>query len=246
MLKYLNTNTANNICDTLSNIKIGVLGGIGPEATNEFYGKLIKGLQERGLVKANRDFPQIVINSIPAPELVNESIPDEDLAMYIDGLKQLDTFGVDFIVMVCNTIYLFYDKLQEQIKTPILNLREEIKRTIDNKKVNSILILGTPSTVNKGLYKFDGVNCIIPDKSELETLSSAIFEFNLGNKKEHQAEKVKNICNKYVSYRKAETVILGCTEVALMLENENFPKINTIDVLVDATINRFAEHSMTQ
>ena len=225
----------------MKNMRIGVLGGIGPEATHEFYGKLIKVLQERGLVKANHDFPQIVINSIPAPGLVYESISNEDLTMYIEGLKQLDGFGVDFIVMVCNTIYLFYDKLQKQIKTPILNLREEIKRTLDKKKVNSVLVLGTPSTVNKGLYKFDGVNCIVPDKSELMELGGAIFNFNLGNKKENQAEKVKKICDKYLGYRKVETVILGCTEVALMLENENFPKINTIDVLVDATANRFAE-----
>ena len=91
----------------MKNIRIGVLGGIGPEATHEFYGKLIKELQERSLVKANRDFPQIVINSIPAPELVYESISDENLTDYVEGLKQLDGFGVDFIVMVCNTIYCF-------------------------------------------------------------------------------------------------------------------------------------------
>jgi aspartate racemase len=225
----------------MKNMRIGVLGGIGPEATNEFYGKLVKELQERGLVKSNSDFPQIAINSIPAPELVYESISEEDLTMYIEGLKQLDRFGVDFIVMVCNTIYLFYDKLQKQIKTPILNLREEIKHVLDKKKINSVLILGTPSTVNKGLYRFDGIKCIVPDKSELTDLSSAIFNFNRGSKKENQTEKVKKICDKYLSYGKVETIVLGCTEVALMLENENFPKVNTIDVLVNATANRFAE-----
>jgi aspartate racemase len=230
----------------MKNIRIGVLGGIGPEATHEFYGKLIKELQERGLVKANRDFPQIVINSIPAPELVYESISEENLTMYIDGLKQLDSFGVDFIIMVCNTIYLFYDKLQKQIKTPILNLREEIKRTLDKKRVNSVLILGTPSTVNRGLYKFDNLNCIVPDKLELKELGNAIFNFNLGSKKDNQAERVKKICNKYLGHGKAETVILGCTEVALMLENETFPKVNTIDVLVDATINRFTKYGRMQ
>jgi aspartate racemase len=118
-------------------IRIGVLGGIGPEATGEFYSKLIAKLQEKGLIKSNKDFPQIVINSIPAPELIYDEISDEELKVYIDGLKELDEFGVDFIVMVCNTIHLYYDKLQREVKTPILNLREEMKEFL-RKRGNKI------------------------------------------------------------------------------------------------------------
>ena len=57
-----------------NNFKIGILGGIGPEATGEFYNKLIKRLQEKDLIKSNKDFPQIFINSIPAPELIYDYI----------------------------------------------------------------------------------------------------------------------------------------------------------------------------
>ncbi len=88
-----------------------MLGGIGPEATGEFYSKLIRSLQEKKLIKNNKDFPHIIINSIPAHELISHKISDEELKPYIEGLKELDKFGVDFIVMVCNTIHLFYDEL---------------------------------------------------------------------------------------------------------------------------------------
>ncbi len=88
---------------------------------------------------------------------------------------------------------LFYDKLQKQIKIPILNLREEIKRTLDKKKVNSVLVLGTPSTVNKGFYKFDNVNCIVPDVLELKELSDAILNFNLGSKCRSKARRVRTV-----------------------------------------------------
>lgn len=226
----------------MKNVRIGVLGGIGPEATSEFYSKFIRELQRQGLIKSNTDFPQIIINSIPAPELVYDDIPEEDLTMHIEGLRQLDALGVDFIVMVCNTIHLFYDKLQSQIKTPIINLRNEVKRILDYNMVKSIFILGTPSTVNKDLYKFEDKNCMIPNKEELRELGKSIFEYNLGNRKENQAEKVKNMCNKYIGQGKAEVIVLGCTEVALMLEKEDFPKVNTIDVLVDAAVNRFIEN----
>ena len=78
-------------------IKIGVLGGIGPEATATFYFELIQRLQAEGLVKDNTDFPQILINSIPAPELVFNKTTEKDLRPYEEGLKELDSFGVDFI-----------------------------------------------------------------------------------------------------------------------------------------------------
>ena len=97
------------------------MGGIGPEATGEFYLKLIHKLQEKKLIKSNKDFPQIIINSIPAPELIQNKISNKDLKQYINGLKELDKLKPDFIVMICNTIHLFYNNLQKYIKTPIID-----------------------------------------------------------------------------------------------------------------------------
>lgn len=212
--------------------------GIGPASTAEFYAKLISELQMTGFIKNNKDFPQIVINSIPAPELVYENITDADLSYYIGGLRELDKFGVDFIVMVCNTIHLFYENLQNQIKTPILDLRKEVERTIKSKGISSVLVLGTPNTIDKGLYDFAGITSIKPTKNEAKQLSAAIFNFNNGTEKEEQGKKVIDICNKYLSNGSTTTVILGCTEFGLMLSNGNFDKINTIDVLVKATVER--------
>ena len=218
--------------------KIGVLGGIGPEATGEFYNKLIKRLQESGLIKSNRDFPQIVINSIPAPELIYDKISDEELQPYIGGLKELDKFGVDFIVMVCNTIHLYYDKLQREINTPILDLREELGRLLQRKKIKSALIIGTPSTIKQGLYRFKSIKSFEPNEKELKQLANAIFNFNKGIEKQNQIQGVKKICEKYLS-KGAGTIILGCTEFAVMLGGEDLPKINTIDALAEATTRKF-------
>jgi len=223
-----------------SNYKIGILGGIGPEATGEFYNKLIKRLQERGLVKSNRDYPHIIINSIPAPELIYDKISDEDLKPYIKGLKELDNFGVDFIVIVCNTIHLFYDKLQKEVKTPILNLREELMELLIKKNIKSVFIIGTPSTIKEGLYEFEGIKTYNPDEEEIKFLADTIFRFNNGIDKEKQ--KVRDICNKYLG-NGAETTILGCTEFGVMLDDEKIPKINTIDVMVDSVINKLFPHS---
>ncbi|MBI4170569.1 MAG: aspartate/glutamate racemase family protein [Candidatus Aenigmarchaeota archaeon] len=217
-------------------IKIGVLGGIGPEASAEFYSKLVKKIQESCAIEKNTDFPQIIINSIPAPELIYDEIRDTDLLPYSDGLKELDKLGADFIVMVCNTIHLYYDNLQEKMRTPIIDLRMEVKKAIGESGARSMLILGTPSTIKHGLYKCDDIKNFQPNKKELGDLTNAIFHFNKGHEKEKQSQIVREICEKYMNMG-AEILLLGCTEFAVMLEKEKFPKINTIDVLVGAVID---------
>jgi aspartate racemase len=217
--------------------RVGVLGGIGPEATAEFYRKLIERIQEEGLIESNTDFPQIVINSIPAPELIYDEVSEEELKPYIEGLRELERFGVDFIVMVCNTIHLYYNKLQSAIETEILDLRAEVRRVLNERGAKATLVIGTPNTIKRGLYRFEGIKSFEPSSREIKELSEAIFNFNRGIDKQAQIQRVKKLYEKYLSMG-AEAVILGCTEFAVMLSEEEMPKINTIDVLVDATIRK--------
>ena len=166
--------------------------------------------------------------------MIYEKISDKELKPYLKGLKELDRFGVDFIVMICNTIHLYYDQLQEKIKTPILDLREELRNSLKRKGIRSTFILGTPNTIKKGLYKFDDIKYIEPNEKEVMELSNYIYNFNKGIKEQRVVQRIVEICRRY----EADAIILGCTEFALILADEKIPKINTIDILVDATIRR--------
>ena len=218
-------------------LKIGVLGGIGPEATGEFYLKLIRKLQEENMIRSNDDFPQIFINSIPAPELVFDKIKDSDLDMYYEGIKELNKFNPDFIVMVCNTIHLFISKLQVISKAQIIDLRMELRNYLFNENFNKVTIIGSPSTISNGLYEFSYFEYLNPDINEQKVLSDSIFYFNKGIDKEKQKNISSEIAKKYLS-RGSEIIILGCTEFAVMLDSCDIPKINTIDLLVDSVIKR--------
>lgn len=145
--------------------------------------------------------------------------------------------NVNFIVMVCNTIHLFYDRLQGKIKVPILNLVEEVKRFLIKNNIGHVLIIGTPNTIKKGLYKFKNIQTFEPNENEISELSNCIFNFNNGIDKQVQIEKTKKICKKYLK-KGAKYVILGCTEFAVMLADEKFPKIDTIDVLIESVIKK--------
>jgi len=215
-----------------------VLGGIGPEATGIFYNRLIRMLQERKLVKRNKDYPQIFVNSIPAVELIHDNISDEDLKDYITGLKELEKVGADFIVMVCNTIHLFYDKLQKCVGTPILDLRDVLKAFLRNNRISKVTVLGTSSTIKKGLYSFGGISYMNPSDEEIERLTAAILNFDKGIERDKQAGIAKGICEDYLK-KGSEIIILGCTEFAAMLEKDDFRKIDTIDLLVRATVEAF-------
>ena len=216
-------------------MKIGILGGIGPESTGEFYLKLIAELQKSGKIKDNSDFPQIVINSIPAPELVGDEITKEMIKPYHEGLAELDKMNVDFIVMVCNTIHLYLDELQKGIETPIINLPEKVVNKLKKEKVKRVLTIATPSTIKKGLYQDDSFKTIAPSKQELSMIGDAIFEFNKGNNKKKQTQKVREIVKTYLE-REVDYVILGCTELAVMLGKEDFPALNPMDILVEVVI----------
>ena len=183
----------------MKQIRIGVLGGIGPEATGFFYLKLIERLQNSGLINSNQDFPQIIINSIPAPELIFDKVENTDLEMYKKGLQELDKMNLDFIVMVCNTIHLYYVYLQSGIATELINLREEVSKKIKNRGINKVTIVATPSTISSGLYAFEEINYLNPNEKEIKELSEAVFNFNKGADKNIQREKAERIAKKYLS-----------------------------------------------
>lgn len=215
--------------------KIGVLGGIGPEATGEYYLRLVRGLQQTGLIKDNTDFPQISVNSIPAPELVG-TISAEQLEPYKTGLRELDKSYVNAIVMVCNTIHLYLEELQKEIRAPIMDLRQKVKERLVRDGVKRVTVLGTPSTINQGLYRFDGIDAIDLSPQEIEALSNAIFRYNKGDNKNAQVQLVEAAARKYLE-RGADAILLGCTEFAVMLKDVDIPKIDTLDVLVEGTID---------
>lgn len=219
------------------NYKLGVLGGIGPEATGEYYLKLVRGLQQTGLIRDNTDFPYIVVRSIPAPELVG-AISDEQLRPYKVGLKELDNDGVDVIVMVCNTIHLYLPQLQGDVKAPILDLRQKVKEQLMRNGTHRVAVLGTPSTIKQGLYEFDEFEYVGISDTEIDDLSRAIVNYNNGTDKNAQERFLEDIAKKCLDSG-AESIVLGCTEFAVMLKDVDIPKVDTLDVLVGATIDLY-------
>lgn len=217
-----------------------MLGGIGPESTGVFYSRLISRLQKRGLIESNGDYPQIIINSIPAKELLSDRHDEKDLDVYIRGIRELEQIGVDFIVMVCNTLHYYYEFLQGQTSVPILDLRAEVRRVLEKRGIASMTMIGTPVTIRGGLYEIEGVIHNRLSDEEINLLSAAICDFNRGVEREEQIRKVNSVVSRYIA--KSDAILVSCTKLSAMIGVSD-KSIDTLNVLVDSTIERALEQA---
>lgn len=210
--------------------KIGILGGIGPEASVEFYKNLIQKCQT-SRVKNNQSYPYIILESIPAPELF---LKKPNLKMYEDGIKNLEKYKSSFIVIVCNTAHIFLKHFQALVKIPIINLENEVKKILKKQKINSIFILSSSATANN-LFHFKNIEVNLPTKVEQNKIDNIIKNYNAGKSKKLQKTDLLKIVNKH----KKHTLLLACTEISAMLKDENLKYIDTMDIALEVAYTKW-------
>lgn len=201
--------------------KIGVLGGMGPKSTVLFYKELIRQCQiQYGAVK-DGDFPEIIIYSLPTPDMVTGlEEPEELVKILIQGLKDLERFGVDFIVIPCNTVHLFFKELQGAVKIPILSIIEETAKKVKLKKVG---ILATDTTLKTNIYqnglKKYGIEAVEPK----ESLTGIIMGIKSGKDLGKIKQKLIKIIEEF-----EKGAIIACTDIPVVLKQED-TKIKLFD-----------------
>ncbi len=224
-------------------MKIGVLGGIGVEATGYFYLSLIKRLQESGMIKSNTDYPNLIINSVPAPELhLEEHDRPEIVEPYINGIRALSKMEPDFMVMVCNTIHLYLDTIKEKSGyTNFLSLKDIVKNALDETRPRKICVLGTGLTVSRGLYNFDEYDYIVLSEAEQDTLCDVVVAFNRDGSSPEHMKVFKETLMGIVRNKQAqgaEMFLLACTEISEILTKESIPSMDTLELLIDAVAHK--------
>lgn len=216
-------------------MKLGILGGIGPEASACVYTEIIHRLRESGGIRRNADYPHIIINSINAPELVSLEVDDEQLTPYINGIKELASAGVDYIVMACNTIHLFRERLIVQSGFSGISDISAIVSKALNSTQGSLCVLGTPATISSGLYTFLGRSYINPEGEELSELASVVVNYNATGETLKNQETLMRIAQS-CKQRGASIFIAGCTEISELLRGEKeFELIDTLELLIEDT-----------
>lgn len=224
---------------------IGILGGMGPEATVYMY-KLI--INNTRAFKDQEHIPVIIYSNPKIPPRTDAVLKKgrDPVPFLVEGVKVLKNAGADFFLMPCVTAHCFYPKMASLVQFPFLNLVEEsLKWTLQAipglKKAG---LIASSGTIQSGLFHdafaTAGIEVISPVDEEQEKVMDAIFG-SKGIKASHTSGPPKNTiiqaANRLIQ-RGAEAIIAGCTEVPLVLKDEDIevPLIEPMKITARAAI----------
>ena len=217
---------------------VGVLGGMGPDATVDFMSKVIAATP----ADKDQDHLRMLVDSNPHVPNRQEALlrggedPGPALAAMAKGLE---TAGADFLVMPCNTAHAFKDAIIEAVDIPLVSI---IDVSVDAcAGAAAVGVLATDgciaSEVFQGAFASRGQAAILPDENELRELMRLITRIKAGDQGPDVSAGMRMLADALVA-RGAQTIIAGCTEIPLVLKPEvlDVPLVSSTDVLAAATV----------
>jgi len=225
---------------------IGVLGGMGPEATLLFFKKILANTN----ASRDQDHARLVIFNDPQiPERLPaiEDQGESPLPMMIKGLLSLKSAGANFAVIPCVTAHYFLPQLKEKSILPVISI---IEATISYIKENYALInyvglMAALGTIRTGLFQRElakkKISTLISEESDLQKVQNNIFAIKntaFGNRKRIKRELIK-IGQKLIK-KGAQGIIIGCTELPIILTPDCFdvPTFDVLDILARAALQK--------
>ena len=224
---------------------IGVLGGMGPEASLHFYNLLIKNTR----IQTDQDHIHVVINSFPQVPPRTDAIlktGPSPIPFLVEGIEALNRTGANFIVIPCITAHYFIPEVKRHIDFDLLSLLDEsLSWTLRNipgiKTAGLIASTGTlTSKLFHETYNQAGIDIISPEAEEQDKVMSAIFGkkgIKAGYAGAENKIDILEIAD-VLKQRGAKAIIAGCTEVPLVLNNEDIPipLIEPMQIAAEASI----------
>jgi len=208
---------------------IGILGGMGPEATLDMYKYII----EHTPAQRDQDHIPVLIYSIPQVPDRTESILNNNHTEIINYLttsaKVLEKGNADFIIIPCNTAHYYIDYIRKAVNIPVLNMIEETRDYVLNRydSISEIGLLATTGTHKTELYqnvfKSEGIEVVIPED---DVQNNLVMESVYSVKAKRNLTKAKALMRKAVDYfqnKNIKIIIMGCTEVPLVLNQKTCP-----------------------
>lgn len=224
--------------------RIGIIGGIGPESTVDYYKLIIGAFQGR---QADLDYPEIIIYSANLSSLMKilEAKDWEGLTEWLLGkVISLHKAGAEFAVIGSNTPHIVFDQVSAKAPIPMLSIVEETRKNAQKRGLKRLGLLGTRFTMESDFFKKpfrdNEMTVIVPEKEEQELIHHRLFsEIELGIMKDSTREELLAIVKKMRDRHALDALILGCTELPLILTKDEFgiPFLNTTAIHAESIVN---------
>jgi aspartate racemase len=224
---------------------IGILGGMGPEATVDCYARIIKNTP----AKTDQQHLRVIIDS-------NPKVPDRTAAItgkgpspvpiLVDGCRTLQAAGADFIIIPCVSAHFYLTEMRQQIKLPILSIYDAVADAISDghADIQTLGLMGTTGTISGGQFQkrlaAAHIQTIVPDDIQQTRVMAAIYDIKnsapIRSRKQITADLV-TAAQSLISDG-AQAIVAGCTEIPLALEQQHLsaPYFNTLTILARAAI----------
>ncbi|MCK4589041.1 MAG: amino acid racemase [Nanoarchaeota archaeon] len=231
---------------------IGILGGMGPEATADLYMEIVKIFQKKYGAKFDKDFPPFFIYSLPIPDVVEE-LENEQLLVPLlaKGVKKLESAGVDFISIACNTVQYYLPQMRQAVKIPILSIPDETARITKKRNYSKVGLLATDLTIKTRIFdeacQKSNIKLIKPNQEQQIILTKVIMNALAGQKSEQDLEQLKTII-KAMKNQGAEAIILGCTDLPLIIQQKDseLKLLDTTKILAQAAVRESRQNLFKQ
>jgi len=224
--------------------RAGIIGGIGPQSTLDYYKEIVNGYRQRS---ASDDYPHILINSINMTRmlrLVEDNNYTELTGFLVTEIDNLKHAGADFALIASNTPHVVFDEVNRRSPIPLLSIVEATVNKAVSSRLSRLLLIGTMFTMKSGFYTDcmlrHGIEVFVPSEDDQKIIHDIIFhELEEGIVTSESKNRLLGICNDLVDRNKIDGIILGCTELPLMIKKDDFgiEVLNTTHIHIEAVLN---------
>ena len=226
--------------------RIGIIGGLGPESTIDYYKGIINIFRQRDLAA-----PEIIIYSADVNRLLELAEAREWnklVEWLVEMVNALHNAGAEFAIIGSNTPHIVFDKVKSKSPIPMLSIVDETCNRASNMKLKKLGLMGTKFTMGSDFFQKAfhdaGISIIVPMKDEQQFIHNKIIsEIALGIIKNSTRQELLSVVKRMIDEDSIDGLILGCTELPLILEKDEYgiPFLKTtaihIDSIVDYCIN---------
>ena len=220
--------------------RLGILGGMGPQATQIFYQRI---LDRTDAERDQEHLPTLILSDTEMPDRTAAILSGNGEQVYrrlLEDAQLLERNGCTAIAIPCNTSHFFVDQLQEQLKVPIIHMVRETCKVLAKRGCKRVGILATDGTIQTQTYQKEcaaqGFEGVAPDEATQKLVMSIIYdEIKKGEK--GSREKFAAI-DRALRALDCDAAILGCTELSVYRVYHGLPDfyLDALEVLVERSI----------